>query len=159
MQEHRTHSRTHTLDASAPAIAKAWTKALAYIRKYKRDDDFAIARTGVKSQRIDEQGRLVLQARSQGNIRAIARAGLRDRPDKLVKHYRLAADVILMTRDPALSVAPKALPKPAKAPRKTLQSAGDVLRAASGLPLNDASVQPPGRFGRSGPQRRADLSL
>ena len=141
MQEHHTQGESQGLDASAPAAAKAWTAVLGHIRRWKLDKEFAIARTGLKPQRIDEQGRLVLRARTSGTRSAIVRSGLRDRLHKLVTHYKLATGVILVTRGPAASVEPKPLPGPAKAPRKTLQSAGDVLRAASGLPLNDASEE------------------
>ena len=125
--------KQHTLlDETAPAAAQAWTKALARIRQYGLERDFAPVQR-LKPQRIDGRGRLVLRG-SPVTLASVAKAGLVPRLQKLVKHYGIATGAVLTDQGPGgLDVTPKPLPRAAKK-RRGLQSAGDVLRAAAGLP-------------------------
>ena len=131
--------KQHTLpDETAPAAAQAWTKVLARIREYGVERDFAPVQR-LKPQRIDAGGRLVMRG-SPKAVAKVAQAGLVLRLRKLVEIYGIATGVLLTSEGPGgLDVTPKPLPKAAKK-RRGLQSVGDILSAAAGLPAGGGSA-------------------
>ena len=132
------HKQHTLLDETAPAAAQAWTKVLARIREHRVERDFAPVQR-LKPQRIDAGGRLVMRG-SPKAVAVVAQAGLVPRLRKLVELYGIATGVLLTSEGPGgLDVTPKQLPKAAKK-RRGLQSAGDILSAAVGLPAGGGSA-------------------
>ena len=134
MQKHH----NQPVDERAPDAAAAWTKVLAHIRREGLGALLEPARRGLRPQRIDDQGRLVM--RRLPAMTADWLSGARETLNRVVRNSGAAAGVVLTDVGPALSVEPKPLPK---APRAGLglQSVGDLVGAASGVPLGSSPEQ------------------
>jgi len=134
MQEHH----NQPVDESAPDAAAAWTKVLAHIRHEGLGALLEPARRGLRPQKIDDQGRLVM--RRLPATAADWLSGARETLNRVVRDSGAAAGVVLTDVGPALSVEPKPLPKAPRAGRG-LQSVGNLVGAASGMPLGTSSEQ------------------